>query len=238
MWLCAMGLAAPFGNVVGLVVSLWHGTVRYPHYTISQVIRTGPGLNVVACGWQLFAASYAVLSWILHGQLLLATERVSHPEDLERWAEVRALVTVALLIGMSVIHICPVQPTETLSRHAARDALHYTLASSFAVAGVLEVWVTVVQIEPILTASGISLSNGAWLRWTTLYASPLWIFVGLLMSASIAYDREDLAAYGGILEFFLLTLYGCYLISVIGLVTDLQNVLGCVGSDTMHSVSL
>ena len=74
--LCVAATAAPLANVLGLCVAIWTGQCTYPYYTISDVIRTTPGLNVVAAGWQIFAASFAVLSYMQDRDLARVSEWV------------------------------------------------------------------------------------------------------------------------------------------------------------------
>ena len=198
-------VAAVGGNLVGLLLSVRYEQLQYPHFTISHVLRTTPGLHAVAFGWQLFTACYSVLSWIFHVSLIQC--------GLVYWARVRAGITVALVTLMSVIHTVPLPSTPGSKRQI--ELLHYTVATSYALTGVAESYVTVIRIEPLLDDVNIP---GRWVRVMIVLVSPLWGMVGVLMFLGSWYKNDTYTAIGSGLEFVLICIYGCYPLALSGLI--------------------
>ena len=144
----------------------------------------------MACGWTLFAASFAVVSLIMDDMLLTAADRIA---ELWPWITLRRRVTVALLVLMSVIHLVPLQPDAPPS--LLHMALHFGTAGCYAGAGVLEAWLLTRQIEPLLRRAHLLVGHGgARLRNLCLAASPGWLLVGVVGGIGMALDLEGLEA--------------------------------------------
>lgn len=57
---------------------------------------------------------------------------------------------------------------------------------------------------------GSSRDAGGWLRDLCLYLSPGWLLVVLLGGAGIALESDGLACSASVVEFAVITVYGCY----------------------------
>jgi len=210
--LCRVALAAPVSNIVGLAVALASGQCAYPAFTISDVIRTSPGLNIVAAGWTLFAASYALLCF--HTDALLGAVAMRRPElHLGRWVVMRRRVSVALIGLMAAIHLVPL-PASGRKPSLYWLALHFGTAGSYAAAGVFEAWLMTQRIEPLLRRAAIlrpgNGDDGAWLRTLCLWASPGWLVVTVVGALGMWLGVQRLDAVAASLEFAIITLYGTY----------------------------
>ena len=220
--LARAALAAPAGNILGLIVAIHAGQCTYPNLTISDVIRASPGLNVVAAGWTVFAACFSLLSYIQHEMLTIAAQIVGD-KLLDRWLELRRYVAIALLLLMSLIHLCPLQPA---APSLLRDAVHFGTAGAYAGCGVLEAYLLVRCIEPTLREQGLLVSNdGEWLRKLCLYLSPGWVVVAVLGGVGMACKVDELMGLAAALEFSIITIYGCYPLALPGIVCDLERQL-------------
>lgn len=228
--LCLAALAAPLANVVGLAVAIRAGQCVYPHFTISDVIRTSPGLNVVAAGWTIFAACFSLVSHLQREILSVAALRIS---ELHGWLFIRDFVNGALIVLMSTIHLVPLQsPSSTPS--APWLGVHFTVAGLYATFGVLEAWLLVQRIEPLLRRHALLKSrDGRWLRRLILYISPLWAVVAGLGAVGMAIHDERLEFCAAVLEFAIITIYGMYPISLIAFVRDLD---GCLREEASTSL--
>ena len=211
--LCYAALAAPVSNIMGLLIAIYTGQCGYPKFTISDVIRTSPGLNIVACGWTTFAASFAVLSHIQHE--LLSSLNI---DALRPWILLRQYVSVALILLMSIIHLVPLHDGDP----PWYQALHFGIAGSYASMGILEAWLLTRCIEPILRRERYLVgTGGSWLRLSMLIASPGWLIVALLGGLGMAFELPKTEAAASLLEFAIITLYGCYPLALRPLVVEL-----------------
>ena len=230
-WLCYAACAAPLCNILALAVAAQTGQLAYPNLSLSDVICCSPGLNVVAAGWTTFAACYATLCFIQHELLTRAAQVVP---ELEPWIDRRLRVSVGLIFLMSAVHLVPLPayaplspPWETLE--PSRDAAHFAVAGSYATAGVLEAWLLVRCIEPLLRSHGLlATADGRWLRSLILFISPGWCVVAVLGAVGLHTRHDATYALACVIEFGIISIYGTYPIALLGLIRDLQRRLPLV----------
>ena len=164
----------------------------------------------------------------------MLTAATSVPE-LSWWLALRQRISVGLIVLMSAIHLVPLRPHAPPS--PAYLALHFCTAGCYAALGVAEAWVVVTRIEPLLVRHRVlpTRSAGSWLRDVCLLISPGWLIVGVVGSLGMALHSDTLEATAAVLEFTIISIYGCYPLSLIGLLRDLED---AVASHTATGTSI
>ena len=222
--LCLACLAAPIANVCGLAMAFYAGDCTYPDFSISVVIRKSPGLNAVAAGWTTFAAAFSVFCHIQNEQLLHAADRIQS-DELRNWIAARSIASAAVVVFMSVIHLVPLPPMES---HPPWPILllHFSTASCFAIASAAEIEIVSRRIEPLLRTSCpplLTATDRGVVRPLCLLATPGWLLISALGGVGLVLDIRWLVAAASVLEFVAISLLGCYPLSLLGPLRDLER---------------
>lgn len=131
---------------------------------------------------------------------------------------------MCLVVLMSIIHLVPLQPkSEATLLHTL---VHFGIAGSYASAGVMEAWLMTQRIEPLLRRHNLLHGYGGWwLRHLCLAASPGWLLVAIAGGIGMALRLQWLEASVSVLEFGIISLYGCYPLSLAPLAHELDHML-------------
>jgi hypothetical protein len=124
--LCRISLAGPIALAAAFVMA----DVTFPAMTVSDVILSSPGLNIVAAGEQIMCTAFMGMVCIQH-QFFTRLDLPS--SELSLCLEIRAFVAVGITLSGAAVYIAPLpaQSSDIIGAFSAQAVVHYAVAGLF-----------------------------------------------------------------------------------------------------------